>query len=59
MSRDWTAAELKAASEAMKRMGFMGYEEIETALQKRVADKAHDGISRKEQRLISKEDESK
>ncbi len=26
MSRDWTAAELKAASEAMKHMGFMSYE---------------------------------
>ena len=59
MSRDWAAAELKAASEAMKRMGFMGYEEIEAALQKCVADKVHDGISRKEQHLISKEDESK
>ena len=59
MSRDWTAAELKAASEAMKRMGFMGYEEIEAALQKCVADKAHDGVSQKEQQLISKEDEGK
>ena len=59
MSRDRTAAELKAASEAMKRMGFMSYEDFEKAFQKCVADKAHDGISQKEQRLISKEDESK
>ena len=27
MSKDWTPEELKAASEAMKRAGFMGYEE--------------------------------
>ena len=59
MSKDWTAAELKAASKAMKRMGFMSYEDFEKAFQKCVADKAHDGISQKEQRLISKEDESK
>ena len=59
MSKDWTAAELKAASKAMKRMGFMDYEDFEADLQKCVADKAHDGISQKEQRLISKEDESK
>ena len=59
MSRDWTAAELKAASKAMKRMGFMSYEDFEKAFQKCVEDKAHDGISQKEQRLISKEDESK
>lgn len=28
MSRDWTAEELQAASEAMKAMGHMGYKEF-------------------------------
>ena len=59
MSKDWTAAELKAASEAMKHMGFTGYEDFEAAFQKYIADKAHDSISRKEQQFISKEDEGK
>ena len=48
MSKDWTAAELKAASDVMKRMGFMSYEEFEAALQKYVANKVHSGIDREE-----------
>lgn len=28
MSRDWTEEELAAASEAMERMGYPGYEEF-------------------------------
>ena len=32
MSKDWTAAELKAASEAMKHMGFIEKKDFGTAV---------------------------
>ncbi len=49
MSRDWTWAELQAASKAMKEMGYMSYEELCEKM------KRQDELKRQEAENMSRE----